>query len=163
MEQLHQAEPATGARSFGCRWWYPNRGQWRWRWRWRLLVAGSGHGDEQRSEQWARSRLAGSAREADVRSINVSRRQVHLNGTSIGRPPCILSRRIVGNDDAAQTKTPWGDPHGVFDKSGDTYFLECSLLIGPNRLTSAFRTGTAFPPRRFYGIRVGIIARPFLR
>jgi hypothetical protein len=42
---------------------------------------------------------------------------------------------------SAQTKTPWADAHGVFDKPGDTYFRECSHYHRPEVLNYCVRNG----------------------
>jgi hypothetical protein len=42
---------------------------------------------------------------------------------------------------SAQTKTPWGCPHGVFEKPGDTYFRECSHYHRPGVLNYCVRNG----------------------
>jgi hypothetical protein len=41
----------------------------------------------------------------------------------------------------AQTKTPRGCPHGVFEKPGDTYFRECSHYHRPKVLNYCVRNG----------------------
>jgi hypothetical protein len=43
--------------------------------------------------------------------------------------------------ECAQTKTPWGCPHGVFEKPGDTYFRECSHYHRPGVLNYCVRNG----------------------
>ena len=40
-----------------------------------------------------------------------------------------------------KTKTPWGDPHGVFDKSGDTYFRAGGHYHRPEKLNDCVRNG----------------------
>ena len=40
-----------------------------------------------------------------------------------------------------KTKTPWGDPHGVFEKSGGTYFRACGHYHRPEKLNDCVRNG----------------------
>src|SRR5688572_23043353 len=62
--------------------------------------------------------------------------------------PLTASGNVIG----AQTKTPWGCPHGVFEKPGDTYFRECSHYHRPQVLNYCVRNGN----RCFH---LGMVAR----
>ena len=48
---------------------------------------------------------------------------------------------LGASSSSAQTKTPRGCPHGVFEKPGDTYFRECSHYHRPKVLNYCVRNG----------------------